>query len=56
MATRWSSGGTQRMFVTWLAGLAIRHAETYRARWPTLMTYHHTLFVLDKDGATTTRP
>jgi ubiquinone/menaquinone biosynthesis C-methylase UbiE len=38
------------------AGLTIRHAETYRARWPTLMTYHHTLFVLDKDGATTTRP
>jgi ubiquinone/menaquinone biosynthesis C-methylase UbiE len=24
-----------------------RHAETYRARWPTLMTYHHTLFVLE---------
>lgn len=29
------------------AGLAIRHADTYRARWPTLMTYHHTLFVLE---------
>jgi SAM-dependent methyltransferase len=28
-------------------GLAERHAETYRARWPTLWTYHHTLFVLD---------
>lgn len=27
-------------------GLAVRHAETYRARWPTLLTYHHTLFVL----------
>jgi ubiquinone/menaquinone biosynthesis C-methylase UbiE len=22
-------------------------AQTYRARWPTLMTYHHTLFVLE---------
>jgi ubiquinone/menaquinone biosynthesis C-methylase UbiE len=29
-------------------GLMVRHAETYRARWPTLMTYHHTLFVLDR--------
>jgi ubiquinone/menaquinone biosynthesis C-methylase UbiE len=29
-------------------GLHERHAETYRARWPTLMTYHHTLFVLDR--------
>lgn len=29
------------------AGLAVRQADTYRARWPTLMTYHHTLFVLD---------
>lgn len=29
-------------------GLTVRHAETYRSRWPTLMTYHHTLFVLDK--------
>ena len=31
------------------AGLTVRHAETYRAAWPTLMTYHHTLFVLDKE-------
>jgi ubiquinone/menaquinone biosynthesis C-methylase UbiE len=30
------------------AGLTVSHAETYRSRWPTLMTYHHTLFVLDK--------
>jgi ubiquinone/menaquinone biosynthesis C-methylase UbiE len=28
-------------------GLSVVHAETYRARWPTLMTYHHTLFVLE---------
>lgn len=30
------------------SGLKVRRADTYRARWPTLMTYHHTLFVLDK--------
>ena len=30
------------------AGLRLAHQETYRARWPTLMTYHHTLFVLDR--------
>jgi SAM-dependent methyltransferase len=30
------------------SGLTIRHLETYRARWPTLMTYHHTLFVLER--------
>ena len=29
------------------SGLRVEHAETYRARWPTLMTYHHTLFVLE---------
>ena len=29
------------------SGLAVRHSQTYRARWPTLMTYHHTLFVLE---------
>lgn len=29
------------------AGLGSVHTETYRARWPTLGTYHHTLFVLD---------
>lgn len=28
-------------------GLRERHAETYRPWWPTLATYHHTLFVLD---------
>lgn len=33
------------------SGLEVRHAETYRARWPTLMTYHHTLFVLEPDHA-----
>ncbi len=30
------------------AGLEVRHLDTYRARWPSLMTYHHTLFVLDR--------
>lgn len=39
----------------WLAvfgelGLRAVHVETYRAKWPTLMTYHHTLFVLDRTG------
>jgi SAM-dependent methyltransferase len=31
-------------------GLEVAVADTYRGRWPTLMTYHHTLFVLDRDG------
>jgi len=30
------------------AGLTTSHRDTYRAKWPTLMTYHHTLFVLDR--------
>jgi ubiquinone/menaquinone biosynthesis C-methylase UbiE len=29
-------------------GLRVVHRETYRARWPTLLTYHHTVFVLEK--------
>lgn len=29
-------------------GLSVAHQQTYRARWPTLLTYHHTLFVLDR--------
>jgi ubiquinone/menaquinone biosynthesis C-methylase UbiE len=29
-------------------GLEAVHVETYRPKWPTLMTYHHTLFVLDR--------
>jgi hypothetical protein len=29
--------------------LEARRVETYRPKWPTLMTYHHTLFVLDRD-------
>lgn len=29
-------------------GLTVRHAETYRAAWPTLFSYHHTLFVLGR--------
>jgi SAM-dependent methyltransferase len=28
-------------------GLRPVHVESYRPRWPTLMTYHHTLFVLE---------
>jgi SAM-dependent methyltransferase len=28
-------------------GLPVRASVTYRALWPTLGTYHHTLFVLD---------
>ncbi len=28
--------------------LAIAHVEAYRPLWPTLGTYHHTLFVLDR--------
>jgi SAM-dependent methyltransferase len=30
-------------------GLQPAHVESYRARWPTLWTYHHTLFVLDRE-------
>jgi ubiquinone/menaquinone biosynthesis C-methylase UbiE len=29
-------------------GLTVVHVETYRPKWPTLMTYHHTLFVLER--------
>jgi SAM-dependent methyltransferase len=29
-------------------GLRIIGSDTYRARWPTLMSYHHTAFVLDR--------
>ena len=28
--------------------LSIVHAETYRPKWPSLMTYPHSLFVLDR--------
>jgi SAM-dependent methyltransferase len=28
--------------------LSVMHAETYRAMWPTLRTYSHSLFVLDR--------
>ncbi len=28
--------------------LGIEHVETYRPLWPTLGTYHHSLFVLDR--------
>jgi SAM-dependent methyltransferase len=27
------------------------HMESYRPKWPTLMTYHHTLFVLERERA-----
>jgi SAM-dependent methyltransferase len=30
------------------SGLHVREEQTYRARWPTLLTYHHTLFALEK--------
>ena len=30
-------------------GLEVRHRETYRPMWPTLKTYHHTLFVLEPE-------
>ena len=30
-------------------GLGITYTETYRPKWPTLMTYHHTVFVLDRE-------
>jgi hypothetical protein len=26
------------------------HVESYRPKWPTLMTYHHTLFVLEREA------
>jgi SAM-dependent methyltransferase len=31
-------------------GLVPVHAESYRPMWPTLGTYHHTLFVLHPEG------
>jgi len=37
--------GWRRAFAR--AGLRVARRETYRARWPTLLTYHHTLFVLE---------
>jgi SAM-dependent methyltransferase len=33
-------------------GLSVRHLETYRPMWPTLKTYRHTLFVLDRNEST----
>jgi len=30
-------------------GLETVHVETYRPKWPTVMTYPHTLFVLDRE-------
>jgi len=34
-------------------GLIPVHTETYRPRWPTLLTYHHTLFVLEREPSCT---
>ena len=31
-------------------GLAVSHVESYRPKWPTLMTYHHTLFLLEREA------
>ena len=31
--------------------LEATHVESYRPKWPTLMTYHHTLFVLERERA-----
>jgi len=33
------------------ADLEAVHVESYRPKWPTLMTYHHTVFVLDREAA-----
>ncbi|HWC32527.1 MAG TPA: hypothetical protein VG709_05300, partial [Actinomycetota bacterium] len=41
-----TADGWRRVFSR--AGLRTMRAESYRARWPTLMTYHHTLFVLER--------
>jgi SAM-dependent methyltransferase len=32
-------------------GLVAVHVESYRPKWPTLGTYHHTLFVLEREPA-----
>jgi ubiquinone/menaquinone biosynthesis C-methylase UbiE len=31
-------------------GLAAVHVETYRPMWPTLRSYHHTLYVLEREA------
>lgn len=31
-------------------GMQAVHVESYRPRWPTLMTYHHSVFVLEPEG------
>jgi len=41
-----SAGGWLELFRA--RELRIAHVETYRPIWPTLGTYHHTLFVLDR--------
>jgi ubiquinone/menaquinone biosynthesis C-methylase UbiE len=41
-----SAEGWQEVFER--LGLRVVHRETYRARWPTLLTYHHTVFALEK--------
>ncbi len=37
------------------AGLSERFAQTYRPLWPTLGTYHHTLFVLERPAPSSDR-
>jgi ubiquinone/menaquinone biosynthesis C-methylase UbiE len=41
-----SARGWERVFRR--AGLRVAHRQTYRARWPTLLTYHHTVYALDR--------
>jgi SAM-dependent methyltransferase len=31
-------------------GLVATHVESYRPKWPTLGTYHHTLFVVERES------
>jgi SAM-dependent methyltransferase len=33
-------------------GLVVTHHEAYRPKWPTMMTYHHSLFVLEHESPT----
>jgi ubiquinone/menaquinone biosynthesis C-methylase UbiE len=45
-----------RTMEDWLAvfmeqGLVATHVESYRPKWPTLGTYHHTLFVVERESS-----
>jgi len=35
--------------------LEVTYVESYRPKWPTLMTYHHTLFVLEREAGAGTK-